>query len=120
MSDHSADIMIALFQTWRDEARIMKVKFSVEPKDYRWDTDGLVKEDKYIDGFIGASENTQLLWMTFMITGSIILAFVYPLIALNEHKLLTLTKVQDTVDEKLFIAENGKTTKENENRLIFA
>ena len=123
MGEHSADIVIALVSAWREEARMPRalgVDFSVGRKDAKWDTEDLVKDEQHIDGFIGASEATQILWMTFMVTGSVILAFVYPLIAFNEHKLLTLRKVQDTIDEKLFIAENGKTSKENENRLIFA
>lgn len=55
-----------------------------------------------------------------MVTGSIILTLVYPLIFLNEYKRLVHAKVMDTIDEKLEIVEKGRTNKSNENRLIFA
>ena len=119
MNDH---VLVSLFQEWRKEAyqpRIMEVDLTVKSKDYKWDTENLEMLDEYIEGFIGASEATQIMWMTFIVTGSVILAFVYPLIALNEHKLLVLKKVEDTIEDKLYISKNGETTKENENKLIF-
>ena len=51
------------------------------------------------------------MWLCFIVTGSVILAFVYPLIAINEQKRLTLAKVQDTIDDMLIETEKGGTSK---------
>ena len=112
MGEHGADIFIALISTWREEAlrlpKVLAVDFRVIPKDAKWDTSDFVKIDEQIDGFIESdSEMTRIMWMAFMIIGATILAFVYPLIAFNEFKRLTLAKIDDTIKVKLLDSKNG-------------
>mgnify|MGYP000891166826 CR=1 FL=1 len=100
-------VITALFQNWHQEdyhPNFLAVEFKVSQKDYKWDTDDLVKLEGQIDGFIGSSEAEKIMWTAFMITGSVILTLVYPLIFYNEYKRLVLAKVKDTIDDKLLIA----------------
>ena len=60
------------------------------------------------------------MYVTFMAIGVFTLAIVYPVLMFNERKRLNLTIAWDTVNDYLFIAEKGRTSKENSNRLIFA
>ena len=86
-----------------------------------WDMeDGLEEEEKTIDGFIDGSDATRTMYVGFMASGLALLLLTIPVITYNENKFLNLTKAYDVVEEKLFIAENGQTHKENDNKLVFA
>ena len=60
------------------------------------------------------------MYVGFMAAGAVILGFVLPLIAFNEYKQLNLYKAYETIEKKLYKAEEGKTGKEHNNKLIFA
>ena len=86
---------------------------------HKYDTTGMVKGDKEIDGFVDGSEATKALYLTFIGLGLTILIVVYPLIFFNENKYKNLTRIYATIDDYLYVSKDSRTVKENENKLVF-
>lgn len=95
-------------------------RFPWQPDEDKWSTEELKKLDRQIEGFTDGSTTTQAMYVGFMVTGALILGLVYPLIFFNEFKQRNLYQAFETIDEYLFKAEKGVTSKENNNKLIFA
>ena len=81
---------------------------------------GLIEGDKTIDGFTDGSQVDKAMYIVMMAFGAAILSLAFPLIILNEVKNLTLSKRTDTINSYLYVSEEGETSKDNSNKLIFA
>ena len=77
-------------------------------------------EEYTIDGFIDGSESEKAMYSTFLLSGGIMLGLVLPAIVYNEHKYLQLKERWDIISDYFVKSLDGKTDKENSNKLIFA
>ena len=87
-----------------------------------WDTSGLTKHEREIEGFLDGTEFDQILYSALMAVGVISILLAYPSTFYNERKYLNLKVNKGIIDDKLYEAKNVKnhTDKENENKLVFA
>jgi len=67
--------------------------------DKKWDTAGLEKDEKEINGFLDGSEFDQVVYSTTMTLGSILLIMAYISTFYNERKYLNLSRFQAIVKE---------------------
>ena len=64
-----------------------------------WDTTGLEKHEREIEGFLEGSEFDQVMYSLLMAIGVIFILFSYVSTFYNERKYFNLTVIQDIIDK---------------------
>ena len=70
-----------------------------------WDTTGLEKHEREIEGFLEGSEFDQVMYSILMAIGVIFIMFSYVSTFYNERKYFNLTVIQDIIDKQLYRAD---------------
>ena len=75
--------------------------------DDKWDTEGMVFDEYYMQGWINGSDADKALYTAFISIGTLLLVLSYPLTFLNERKYLNLNVVSSKIEEELYRADQN-------------